>query len=590
MQISIRLFALLLFLGPFLSAQEATVTTWKGTLSVQGTKLRLEVDVVSDGQSISGELRSVDQGNASFKLSDAVFGGQDFKFRVTQIGAEYSGKLNNDKTEADGKFKQSGMTFPLKFTKSETRTASEEETNRAASSFKLKEAWVGELEMGIMKPVMQFRIGTNNKDQTVAFFDSITEGLTDFEAKYEVKDGQLQFKVKKIGLTYTGKLNDAGDEATGIWNQGGRKVELTLKRKDSEIDKGENVWSKRPQKPVGPFPYDSLEVKFENPDAKITLAGTLTVPKGDQRYPAVVLISGSGAQDRDETLMEHKPFLVLADYLSRHGIAVLRYDDRGTAESTGKFAGATSADFATDTAAAVEFLSKHDRINPEAIGLAGHSEGGLIAPMVVGLRDDVAFVVLLAATGVPGTEISISQVEAMLRGEGLPEDSIKIEKATTRAVVETVRDFGKTEAFDSKLDEALDAVIATIPEAGREAGGQKIRDAIANQKPQLKGEWMQYFLSYDPRPALRKIKCPVLAIVGSKDLQVLADLNMPEIEKALREGGNSDFKVITFDGLNHLFQTAKTGSMSEYVSISETFNEKPMKTIADWIGARFSAK
>ena len=437
---------------------------------------------------------------------------------------------------------------------------------------------------------MQFRIGSDSAGKPKAYFDSVTEGRTDFDANFEKTEDQLRFEVDSIKLKFSGKLNDAGDQATGTWSQGGRNVDLTLRRQLHEHDRGDNTWNKRPQKPVAPFPYDSIDVKFENSTADLTLAGTLTIPKGNQRYPAVVLISGSGPQDRDETLMEHKPFLVLADYLSRNGIAVLRYDDRGTAESTGKFSGATTRDFATDAAAAVEFLSTHERINPESIGLAGHSEGGLIAPITVGMREDIAFVVLMAATGVTGAEISVSQVEAMLRGEGMPEDTIKIETATTKAVVETAVRYGKTEEFTEKLNEALEQVIGTIPEESRDEGGTKIRAAVAGQKKQLQSEWMQFFLSYDPRPALRNIECPVLAIIGSKDLQVLQDLNMQEIQKALAEGGNSDHKMVVLDNLNHLFQTAETGAMSEYVNLQETFNPDAMKIIGDWINDHTNVK
>ena len=252
---------------------------------------------------------------------------------------------------------------------------------------------------------------------------------------------------------------------------------------------------------------------------------------------------GRGRRDRDETLMEHKPFLVMADYLTRRGIAVLRYDDRGTAESTGKFGNSTTEDFARDASAAVEFLKGHDRINAEEIGLAGHSEGGLIAPMVVGLRDDVAFVVLMAATGVDGKTISLSQSEALLRANGTEESEIQLGLKVSRAVlgVVTTTDPDK---FEEEIPKVVEAVIESLPESEREEAGASIRAEIADAHKALKGRWIRFFLSYDPRPALRNIKCPVLAIIGSKDLQVLPDLNNPEIKKAMEEGGNPDFELI----------------------------------------------
>ena len=315
----------------------------------------------------------------------------------------------------------------------------------------------------------------------------------------------------------------------------------------------------------------------------MTLAGTLTIPKKAGRHPAVILISGSGPQDRDETLMEHKPFLVLADYLTRRGIAVLRFDDRGTAKSTGDFGSASTKDFANDASAAVDFLKGHERINPDEIGLAGHSEGGLIAPLVVGMRDDVAFVVLLAATGVDGVTISLTQTEAMLRAEGMVEAEIKVAIDVNRAALAVVANAEAGADFSKELSTAIESVIQTLPEEDREEAGKNIRAGMEGQMKRLNGNWMRFFLAHDPRPALKDMKCPVFAIVGSKDLQVLPDLNMPEIKKALAEGGNPDFETVVMDGLNHLFQKCETGTMTEYATIQETFNPEALKKIGDWI-------
>ena len=439
--------------------------------------------------------------------------------------------------------------------------------------------------MGIIKPIMQFRIFEDASGKTQAYFDSITEGQTDFEATWAIEDGTLKFDVGKIRLTYRGKLNEAGDEAEGTWSQGGRNLPLKLKRQAHEYD-NKNVWENRPQRPKGPFPYDSEEIRFENPDAGITLAGTLTIPKTQGRHPAVVLISGSGPQDRDESLMGHKPFLVLADYLSRRGIAVLRYDDRGTAKSTGKHSKATTKDFATDAAAAVAFLKEHDRINPKEIGLAGHSEGGLIAPITIGMRDDVAFVVIMAGTGVDGVTIIRTQTEAMLRASGVDEEEIKIAIAVNQLALKAATEAESDEDFVKQLDAALEKYISTLPEDSREELGKNLRQGVRDTRKRLRGTWMRFFLTYDPRPALQEITCPVLAIIGSKDTQVLPDLNMPEIEKALKKGGNSDITMVQLEGLNHLFQKCVTGSLDEYATIQETFNPAALEAIGDWIVKR----
>lgn len=580
-------YALILGLALYASsvfAQESTTTTWKGTLNAGGAKLRLEIEIIEKNGEFSGELRSLDQGNAKAKTTEIKSDNESLRFAIPRFGAEFSGKYAKDGARVEGTFSQNGASIPLTLTKADPKDGKTPKPNafQTKSKESLKEAWVGELNLGIMKPVMQFRIVTLKSGKTAAYFDSVTEGRTGFHATTSNDGKTLQFDVARIRLSFKGKLTEAGDQAEGIWSQGGRNIPLVLKKQSTEYD-SVNVWENRPQRPVGPFPYDAEEVTFKNRTDQLTLAGTLTIPKKPGRHPAVVLISGSGPQDRDESLMEHKPFLVLADYLSRRGIAVLRYDDRGTAESTGKFSGATTEAFARDASAAVDFLKTHERINPDEIGLAGHSEGGLVAPMVVGLRDDVAFVVLLAATGVDGVEISMSQSEAMLRAAGTPEDEIEIALAINRAVFAIAR---KTEAgndLTKELEQAIDKVIQTIPESAREEAAKNLRAEIPNLNRKLNDKWLRFFHRYDPRPALSKIKCPVLAIIGSKDTQVLPDLNMPEIKKALIKGGNKDFEMVKIEGLNHLFQKCETGAMGEYISIQETFNPQALTKIGDWI-------
>ncbi len=554
------------------------ITTWRGTLDAHGTKLRLELNITEQADELTGEMRSLDQGNAKLVVSQIQSDDRTFSFAIKKIGAKFSGQVMQNGTVAQGTFSQSGLNLPLTLTRSSNQAAAAEEESPQT----LREAWVGKLKMGIMEPIMQFRIVTTEAGETAAYFDSVTEGRTGFVATWSSDGDQLNFDVASIKLTYRGTLNADGDSAEGTWSQGGRNVPLTLKKQATVYDTA-NVWENRPQRPVPPFPYDEEEVTIENQQDDLTLAGTLTIPRQPGRHPAVILISGSGPSDRDESIMEHKPFLVLADYLTRRGIAVLRYDDRGTAGSTGKFSHATTADFARDASAAVEFLKQHERINPTEIGLAGHSEGGLIAPMVVGLRDDVAFVVLLAATGVEGFRITHSQTEAMLRAVGTDEAEIAIGMAVQRAVIDVARKASPHADFSEELDEAVEKVIQTVAESDREEAGKNIRLAIRNEKRRLQDAWMRFFLSYDPRPALRSIKCPVLAIWGSKDLQVLPDLNLPEIEKALAASGNPDYEVVELENLNHLFQACETGAMGEYATIQETFNPVALKTIGDWI-------
>jgi pimeloyl-ACP methyl ester carboxylesterase len=332
----------------------------------------------------------------------------------------------------------------------------------------------------------------------------------------------------------------------------------------------------RPQEPKKPYPYHEEEVTYKSMEPGITLAGTLTVPKSGGPFPAVVLISGSDAQNRDEELMGHKPFLVLADYLTRRGIAVLRFDDRGVGGSSGDFSSATSENFAQDVMGGVSYLKSRKKINHTQIGLIGHSEGGVIAPMVASISSDIAFIVMMAGTGVNGEEILKLQAELLIRANGTSEELIK---------------------ENTKVQEMMFDIIKTTTD--KEAAKKKAREALSDIKPIIKDvalaqmdsamtPWMRYFISYEPKTVLEKVKCPVLAINGEKDLQVSPQQNLPEIEKALKAAKNKDFKTIELPGLNHLFQTCKTGSVTEYAQIEETISPTVLELISSWILERVS--
>ncbi len=575
---------LLLTSGWAATLQAPETDTWKGTLDAGGAKLRLEIDITSDGEGgFSGQLRSLDQGNATLQLSDVELTREALNFSVSQIGARFSGTLSEDGTVAEGTFSQSGVTLPLTLARGDAAPPAAPPQPEGT----LREAWVGKLQMGSFQPVMQFRIVTLEGGGTAAYFDSISEGRTGIPAQWSIEGDTLGFDVPGIRLTFRGTLDEARDTADGVWSQAGRELPLTLEKQTTAYVEA-HTWEKRPQRPVPPFPYSEEPVKFENAADGVTLAGTLTLPEGEGRHPAVILISGSGPQDRDESLMGHKPFLVLADYLTRRGIAVLRYDDRGTAESTGNYAAATVEDFARDASAAVDFLAAHPGVDPARIGLAGHSEGGLVAPMVASRRDGVAFLVLLAATGVDGARVIESQSAAMRRAAGGEEAAIRVEQAVNRAVFDVVLESEPGSDFWPEVERAVEAVLETVPAAERESVAARVRTAVGAQRNIIQSDWFRFFLAYDPRPALRKVSCPVLAITGSKDLQVLPHLNLPQIEKALEQGGNPDFEVAELEGLNHLFQQAETGAIGEYIEIAETFNPAALERIGDWIAARAS--
>jgi len=283
----------------------------------------------------------------------------------------------------------------------------------------------------------------------------------------------------------------------------------------------------------------------------------------------VVLITGSGPQDRDETIMGHKPFLLLADYLTRRGIAVLRADDRGVGKSTGEFSGATTADFATDTEAGIAYLKTRPEVNPKLIGLIGHSEGAIIAPMVAARNPDVAFIVMLAGSGVRGDQVIVTQVELLAEASGQSHQEAIRAGEKQRKILELV----KGNIDDSNLEKQL-----------HEELGDEMTDAqIGAVVRQLNIRWLRYFLNYDPAQALRKVRCPVLALNGEKDLQVPPKQNLPAIRNSLKAGGNKNFEVDELPGLNHLFQTAKTGSPAEYAEIEETISPVALEKISSWI-------
>jgi pimeloyl-ACP methyl ester carboxylesterase len=391
----------------------------------------------------------------------------------------------------------------------------------------------------------------------------------------------LAFQMKSISGKYEGKLSALGTEAAGTWSQAGMSLPLILKKtaKPTEL--------KRPQTPRPPFPYKLIEVTYPNKAGAVTLAGTLTEPEGPGPFPAVILISGSGPQDRDETIFEHKPFLVLADALSRRGIAVLRVDDRGIGGSTGNLMNSTSDDFASDVLAGIALLKSRPEIDAKHIGLLGHSEGAIIAPMVAARSPDVAFIVLLAGTGLPGEDILYLQGQAVLKAMGLGEKQLKEQLDLQKrffAILKTEKD---EKAADARMRELAKAAQATLSAEERMVIGD-IDALVMAQLKMIRTPWFRYFLSYDPRSALAKVKCPVLALVGQKDCQVPPKENLSQIEKALKAAGNTAITVKELPGLNHLFQTCTTGAPSEYAQIEETIAPAALAEIVGWITRQVS--
>lgn len=335
----------------------------------------------------------------------------------------------------------------------------------------------------------------------------------------------------------------------------------------------------RPQEPKPPFPYVVESVCFNNLEAGVTLSGTLTLPGSEGSFPIVILIPGSGRIDRDETVFGHKPFLVLADYLTRHGIAVLRYDKRGCGESTGAYDNMTTQDFSDDVFAAIAYIKSRKEVNLNQIGLIGHSEGGIIAPMVAVKSKDIAYVVLMAGTGVTGEEILYEQSELIQRAVGTAEDVIDHSRKFQEQMCTLVKRELDPQIAAKQLQEIgknYTAVLSKIPEKATE-------EHLERLPVRINTKWFRYYLTLDPRITLNRMWTPALVLNGESDLQVSPKQNLPVISKALEEAGNKDFTIIELPKLNHFFQTCETGSVAEYEQIEETISPSVLRLITEWI-------
>ncbi|HEX8563074.1 MAG TPA: alpha/beta hydrolase [Flavobacterium sp.] len=381
----------------------------------------------------------------------------------------------------------------------------------------------------------------------------------------------LTLEVPEAQIKYTGTYQDQTIEGTFV--QGTASLKLDLTRQEIKLN--------RPQQPKPPFPYVAEEVSFTNLKENFNLAGTLTLPDKTGKHPVVILISGSGQQDRDGELLGHKMFLVLADHLTRNGIAVLRYDDRGAGKSGGNPQMSTSADFADDAAAAIEFLKTHKNINTQKMGLIGHSEGGIIAPMLASSRNDVAFVVLMAAPGVTGDKLLLLQNELVGKAFEMPEADLSKIRGFNTTFYNLIRNITDDNQLKHQLTTEMLKVMQKNPD--RLPPGTTIEQAAETQVSQLMLPWTKFFIRYDPAVALQNTKCPVMAINGSTDVQVASKQNLPAIAEALRSGGNENVTIQEFPGVNHLFQESATGSPADYKDIEQTISPLVLSEITNWI-------
>jgi uncharacterized protein len=501
-----------------------------------------------------------------------------------QLGSRHEKKGKYDIVLVTCEFAKTKLDTRVVFDKDAKITGLFFEPTKKPAPTGAEEIYEGVLKAGGVNIPLVFHLFKQKDDTYEGTMDSPDQGAKGIVLdKVIVKDKSVRLELNSSKIVFEGKQGKDGQEIDGTFKQAGQSFPLLLKR----VAKAKE--SKRPQTPKKPYPYDEIEVTYESKQAGIKLAGALTLPKSMGPFPVVLLITGSGPQDRDETILGHKPFLVLADYLTRRGIAVLRVDDRGVGGSTGNVNDSTSDDFAQDVLAGVEFLKGRKEIIPTQIGLIGHSEGGIIAPLVASRSKDIAFIVMMAGTGLPGDEILYLQGAAILKTAGKSADEIARQKELQQRMFAVVRAEKDNAAAEKKLRVALEEMAAKMDKDEK----KQFMDEMSAAESQIKTiltPWFRHFLVYDPRPALRKVTCPVLALNGAKDVQVDAPLNLKAIEAALKEAGNKDFTIKELADLNHLFQTCRTGAVSEYAAIEETLAPVVLETIAQWIAKRTTDK
>ncbi|MFO7617935.1 MAG: alpha/beta hydrolase [Bacteroidales bacterium] len=434
--------------------------------------------------------------------------------------------------------------------------------------------WLGALEVNTMRIRLIFNISLKD-GQLAATMDSPDQGAKGVPMTgITFEDPKLVIEARNMMGKYSGEVV-SDTLIKGSWSQAGRDFPLDLIRQADEFVLN------RPQEPRPPFPYLQEEIIAEDAVSGARLAGTLTIPEGPGPFPAVVLISGSGQQNRNEELLGHKPFLVLADYLTRQGIAVIRYDDRGVGGSTGDLAAMTTETNADDALAVLRKIRSHPKIDPNRTGLLGHSEGGLIAPMLASKTDEVAFIILLGGPGVPGYQVLIDQARLILLLGGMEESEVERTLETNLKIYEVLVD----ETDNQKAYEKIKAVIDRyLTEQNLEdEKKEKLMNEVLAGLPASAYNWLRYFIITDPADFLVRVKVPVLAIFGEKDLQVSPELNAGPMEEALKKAGNQHYTIKVMPGLNHLMQTCTTGLPAEYGEIEETMSPVVLKMIAEWV-------
>ncbi len=563
------------------SSAQSLEGCWAGTLGSGAQQRRGVLQVTArTGGGYAGRMHTfVRTVNTDFLLPIRVEG-DSVQFAIAgETGRIFRGRLEGEVIAGEMTRRGSDGVYPFQF----VRTAGEDARGRA-----LLGNWGGTLQAGAVPLRVVYKVVEAPCGQVLITMDSPDQGQMDLPVTgFRATADSVVLEHAYLGAVFRGVLAQDRQRIGGVWTQGPSTLPLALERSDSAFV------LRRPQHPEPPFPYDEEEVTYRNEEAGLAFAGTLTLPRGAGPFPAVLLITGSGAQNRDEELMGHRPFLVIADHLTRRGIAVLRVDDRGVGGSEGVLLESTIADNAGDALAAVAFLKRHPRIDAARIGLVGHSEGGWVAPLAAARSPDVRFIVTLAGPAVSGAELLRQQDSAMAAAAGRSMEDIRGAREESSRIFAVVKREPDADAARREIRERLRAHFDSLPPAARQAVvdelGENPDSALVAQLQVALTPWFRHLLTYDPRPHFRQIRIPILALYGDLDVQVPAALNAAELERVLRASNHPDFTVNVFPGLNHLFQHAQTGLIDEYGTIEETFAPEALEMMAEWIARKTGA-
>jgi len=564
-------FALLTLSAPLFPQTLAIEGTYTGTLQAGEAQLHLVLHLSKTATgSLHASLDSLDQGVFAIEASGVRYANGQLNLEVASVGAQYEAKVSADHKLISGTWSQGEATLPLVFRR-------EPPAHKPADAVSPVEGlWQSALNMHGMHLRLQLHVSHDTEGQLIGALDNLDQGVTGLPAiNVTAKDSFFHFEIPAVGATFDGTLSTSKNAIAGEWSMGLTTDKLEFKRSDQPLE------LRRPQTPTKPYPYLEDEVSFRNEAADVTLAGTLTLPRSKGPFPAALLIAGSGPYDRDESISNHKPFLVLSDHLTRQGIAVLRYDKRGVGKSTGSADRSTTLDLAGDAQAAIAFLKTRKEIDSSRLGLIGHSEGAIIAPYIASQAKDLPWLILLAAPATRGQDTLLNQSELIGRAGGLSDAQLVASLTFDKAAYNLVREEPNPGILTAKLNDLVkeSGLTSAIPPA-----------ALEPQLRMMSSPWFRFFLDYDPIPSLRKTKSPVLALYGQKDLQVPAKTNLPLLQKALQDAGNQQADIRQLAELNHLFQHAYSGSPAEYAAIEETFAPEALEIISGWLNERVSVQ